>query len=250
LNMIAPTRGTATVFGIDSRRLTPAEWSQIGYVSENQQMPPRMTVSGYIRFLRPFYSLWDQSLEATILQQLNLPPKRRIKDLSHGMRIKMALACALPFRPKLLVLDEPFSGLDPLVREEFMCGLLRRADQTTVLISSHELPEIDGLATHLALLDRGKLICQETISSLQDRVREVRITLDPMPGNLPAMPDTWVDVHTDGSNLTFIDTNHFQTQLESQIHSMLPGVQRIEVYAISLRSAVTSLLRSAHGGNA
>ena len=250
LNMIAPTRGSATVLGVDSRRLTPAEWSQIGYVSENQQMPQRMTVSSYIRYLRPFYPSWDHSLESSILQQLSLPLKRKIKDLSHGMRIKMALACALPFRPKLLVLDEPFSGLDPLVREEFMYGLLRRVGGTTVLISSHELSEIDGLATHLAILDRGKLICQQTIDAVKDRVREVRITMHPMPEKLPTIPSTWVEVLRDGSGLTFIDANYSEGQLEPQIHSILPGVQRIELHEVPLRSAVTSLLRSARGGNA
>lgn len=250
LNMISPSQGTATVLGVDSRRLTPTEWSQIGYVSENQQMPQQMTVSGYIRYLRPFYSSWDQSLESNILQQLNLPPKRKIKDLSHGMRIKMALACALSFRPKLLVLDEPFSGLDPLVREEFMYGLLRRADETTVLISSHELSEIDGLATHLAVFDRGKVVCQQTISALKDRVREVCITMDQAPDTLPIMPNTWVEAHKDGSKLIFIDADYSEKQLAAQVHSILPAVQRIEIHEVPLRSAVTSLLRSARGGNA
>jgi len=250
LNMIVPSQGNATVLGVDSRRLTPAEWSQIGYVSENQQMPPQMTVSSYIRYLRPFYPSWDQSLESSILQQLNLPPKRKIKDLSHGMRIKMALACALPFRPKLLVLDEPFSGLDPLVREEFMYGLLRRSDQTTVLISSHELSEIDGLATHLAILDRGKLVCQQTIGAFKARVREVCITMDTMPDSLPAMPRTWIEAHREGTKLIFIEANYSEKQLEAQISSIFPGVQQIEVHEVSLRSAVTSLLRSARGANA
>ncbi len=250
LNMIAPTRGTASVLGVESRRLAPAEWSQIGYVSENQQMPGRMTVSSYIRYLRPFYPSWDRSLETTILDQLNLPAKRRIRDLSHGMRLKMALACALPFRPKLLVLDEPFSGLDPLVREEFMYGLLRREDQTTVLISSHELAEIDGLATHLALLDRGMLMCQQTISSVKDRVREVHITFDSEPDGLPAMPNTWVDVHTDGNTLTFIDTNYSDLQLRARVNSALPRMLRVELHTVPLRSVVTSLLRAARGESA
>lgn len=249
LNMIVPSRGTASILGVDSRRLTSAEWSQIGYVSENQQMPRQMTVSSYIRYLRPFYPSWDPSLELSILRQLNLPPKRKIKELSHGMRMKMALACALPFRPRFLMLDEPFSGLDPLVREEFMYGLLRRSDRTTVLISSHELSELDGLATHLALLDRGKLVCQETIGAVKERVREVRIALDPAPHALPAIPSTWVDVHLDGGTLTFIDTDHSQRQLEGHLRSIVPGVQRVDVRPVPLRSSITSLLRSARGEN-
>ena len=74
------------------------------------------------------------------------------------MRMKMALACALPFRPKLLVLDEPFSGLDPLVRDEFMEGLLRQAGEMTVLISTHELSDLENVATHVAFLENRPLV--------------------------------------------------------------------------------------------
>src|SRR5579863_1581066 len=179
MNILEAERGTATVLGVDSRKMSPRELAQIGYVSENQEMPGRLTVAEYLAYLRPFYPAWDRDLEAEILAQLRLPPDRKIKDLSHGMRLKMALACALPFRPKLLVLDEPFSGLDPLVRDEFMENLLRQAgDGMTILISSHELMELEGVATHVAFLDRGKLLFQEPMNDLTDRLREVHVTLN------------------------------------------------------------------------
>src|SRR4249920_1926006 len=106
MNLLEPTAGTATVFGVDTRRLSPRELAQIGYVSEHQQLPERMTVSAYMDYLRAFYPTWNRSLEAEIVGQFRLPLDRRIGDLSHGMRIKTALACALPFRPRLLLLDE------------------------------------------------------------------------------------------------------------------------------------------------
>jgi ABC-2 type transport system ATP-binding protein len=99
--------------------------------------------------LRPFYKQWDSELEESILRKLCLPLERKISHLSHGIRLKMALLCALPYHPTLLILDEPFSGLDPLVRDEFMEGLLGQAGEMTILISSHELGEIDGVATHV-----------------------------------------------------------------------------------------------------
>ena len=170
MNIISPSQGSATILGVDSRKISPRQLAQIGYVSENQEMPGRMTVAGYMAYLRPFYPTWDRKLEAEILAELRLPPERKIKDLSHGMRLKMALACALPFRPRLLVLDEPFSGLDPLVRDEFMENLLRQAgDGMTILISSHELMELEGVATHVAFLDRGRLLFQEPMSDLTDQ---------------------------------------------------------------------------------
>lgn len=191
MNILEPSRGQATLFGIDSRKLSPRELAQIGYVSENQDMPSRLTVGEYVAYLRPFYSAWDQQLESSIAQRLRLPMERKIGNLSHGMRMKMALLCALPYRPKLLVLDEPFSGLDPLVRDEFMEGLIGQAGEMTILISSHELGEIDGLATHVAFLDEGKLLFQEPMGELTGRFREVQITLESEAVRPAQVPNEW-----------------------------------------------------------
>ena len=87
------------------------------------------------------------------------------------MRLKMALACALSFRPRLLVLDEPFSGLDALVRDEVAAGFLQQAAGLTVLISSHELAEIERIATHVAFLNAGRLLFQGTLDALRDHGR-------------------------------------------------------------------------------
>src|SRR5437762_10517639 len=141
-------------------------------------MPEKLTVEEFLAYLRPFYPTWDTELEESILNQLRLPLERKICDLSHGMRMKMSLACALPFRPKLLILDEPFSGLDPLVRDEFMEGLLAQAGEMTVLISSHELGEIEGVATDVAFIEDGMLLFQESMGDLTERFRDVRVTLD------------------------------------------------------------------------
>jgi ABC-2 type transport system ATP-binding protein len=151
-----------------------------------------------IDYLRPFYSLWDRSLEAEVLAHLCLPLERMIKDLSHGMRPKMALACALPFRPRLLVWDEPFSGLDPLVRDEFMDGLLRHTCEMTVLISSHELAEIEHVTTHLAFLDKGRVLFEEPMDDLKARLRRVRLALDGRP-QIKELPREWLDVRIEGN---------------------------------------------------
>jgi ABC-2 type transport system ATP-binding protein len=126
VNLLAPTRGRAAIFGVDSRAISPRELAGIGYVSENQELPGRLTVAEYLAYLRPFYPTWDRALETSMLRDLQLPASRKIRDLSHGMRIKMALVCALPHRPRLLILDEPFAGLDPVVRDELLGGVLRQ----------------------------------------------------------------------------------------------------------------------------
>jgi ABC-2 type transport system ATP-binding protein len=110
MNIIRPSSGRATMLGTDSRAVGPALLAKIGYVSESQLLPGRLRVEEFFGYLRACYAQWDRGTEAALRRQLLLPPDRRIGALSHGMRMKLALACALPFRPKLLVLDEPFSG--------------------------------------------------------------------------------------------------------------------------------------------
>ncbi len=176
-----------------------------------------MTVSEYLAYLRPFYPQWDCDLEASILRRLRLPVDRRIGDLSHGMRMKNSLACALPFRPKLLVLDEPLSGLDPLVRDEFIEGLLDQAAQMTILISSHELSEIEGMVTHVGFLDQGKLLFAESMSDLASRFRDVRVVLEDLGRSQGKLPEHWLGLQTTGNVLTFVDTRFSEARFGEQI---------------------------------
>jgi ABC-2 type transport system ATP-binding protein len=250
MNIITPSRGRAVVMGVDSQKLSPRELAQIGYVSENQKLPGRMTVAGYLDYLRGFYPTWDRRLETEILEQLLLPSDRKIGALSHGMRMKMALACALPFRPKLLVLDEPFSGLDPLVRDEFLESLLRQSGETTILISSHELSEIEGVATHIAFLDRGKLLFQEPMDDLTDRLREVYVTLNGDARLPKSAPKEWLNIRATGSVLSFVDTAYSQDRLAATIAAVLGQVRDIDARPMGLRAIFTTLARATRPGRA
>jgi len=245
LNILEPERGHATVLGVDSRRISPRELSQIGYVSENQDMPERLTVGEYLDYLRPFYPSWDKALEAMLLAQLRLPMDRRIGHLSHGMRMKMALACALPYRPKLLILDEPFSGLDPLVRDEFMEGMLQQAGEMTILISSHELIEIEGVASHVAFIDQGKLQFQETMSDLTARFRDVRVTLDRAASPPGRAPTEWLNVRTLGNVLMFVDSRYSEDHLRAGLATLNGSVRSVDAQPMALRSIFTALARAA-----
>jgi ABC-2 type transport system ATP-binding protein len=248
MNIITPSAGTARILGVDSRALSPAELARIGYVSENQEMPAYMTVGAYLDYLRPFYPGWDGALEAELLGRLHLPVERRIGHLSHGMRMKMALLCALAFRPRVLILDEPFSGLDPLVRDELAESLLAQAGEMTILVSSHELSEIEGFATDVGFIDEGRMLFQEPLEDLQARLRAVRVVLD-RDAALPAQPpQTWLDVRAQGSVLSFVDTHYAESALQARVAALLPGVQRIETEPVALRTMFTTLARAMRDG--
>lgn len=244
MNLIEATSGTAVILGVDSRRLSPKELSQIGYVSENQELPGRLSVVEYLSYLKPFYPTWDTQLETATLRQLRLPGGRKINQLSHGMRMKLALASTLTYRPKLLVLDEPFTGLDPLVRDEFMEGLAGYAGEMTILISSHELSEVEGFGTHVAFLDEGRLLFQESMELLTGRVQEVKVTMSrPATVRMPA-PADWIEMKESGNVLTFVHTQFVAMDLETQVRAHMDGVERVEVHAMPLRAIFTSLARA------
>ena len=110
MNLIAATSGRAEVLGVDTKQIRGKSYTQIGYVSENQDIPEWMKVGALLEYLREFYPTWDPALEDSLIKQFELPRDRKIKALSRGMNMKLALASALAFHPKLIVLDEPFGA--------------------------------------------------------------------------------------------------------------------------------------------
>jgi ABC-2 type transport system ATP-binding protein len=251
LNILRPTQGTASVLGESTAALTGESFTHIGYVSENQELPDWMTVQAMMDYLRPFYPTWNA---ANLLADLDLPPDRKLKHLSRGMRMKAALASVLAFRPSLIVMDEPFSGLDPLVRDELIRALLDRMSNeyeadpdsaTTILISSHDLAEVESFATHVAFLHRGKLLFAESMATLTARFREVTVTLAPSitPSRF-APPTTWLLSESSASVYRFIHTNAAADDLEQQIRSLLPQATAIESEPMTLRTIFLALAKS------
>ncbi len=244
-NLIAASRGRAQVLGVDSTALSPRELAMLGYVSENQRMPAQLTVGGYLDYLRPFYPSWDRELEAKLADLFRLPLDRKIGALSHGARMKCRLACALSFRPRLLIMDEPFRGIDAVVRDDLLTGLLELAGETTIFISSHDLGEIEGLVSHVAFLEDGHLLFQNSMDELNARFRAVRVTFDGPAGRPANPPPSWLDIRESGSVLSFVEDNFSETRLREQVADLPGAVRDIEIEPQSLRSIFTALARTA-----
>lgn len=195
LGLHEQSEGSITVFGVDSQKLSPKDFQSIAYVSENQKLPLWMTVAQFLDFCRPLYPTWDRELEASILAQFELNPKAKLKSLSRGQLMKASLLSNLAYRPKLVVLDEPFSGLDPLVRDEFIRGLLEFTEQEgwTVFVSSHDIEEVERLADNVALIDHGKLQLNESTDLLLERFRQLQIPIAE-GATIPAtLPKSWMN---------------------------------------------------------
>lgn len=244
MNILSPTSGEARVLGADSRLLSPKEFAQIGYVSENQEMPEWMTVGELLDYCRAFYPTWDAGFAAKLQKLFALEAAQRLKNLSRGTRMKAALVSSLAYRPQLLVLDEPFSGLDPLVREEFLQGILELTDQEqwTVLISSHDVDEVEKLADWVGVLNEGRLFLSEPLERLQKRFRQVSLRL---PESAPlSAPSTWLSVEREGQALKFVDMDYEEGVSQKKLQQMLPQAGAVTASALSLRELFVVLARA------
>ncbi len=245
MNLLEPSSGRATVLGRDSRRLGPAELRQIGYVSENQELPAWMTVRELFAYLRPLYPAWDETFADTFARRFDLPLAAKIASLSRGMRMKASLLSSLAYHPRLLVLDEPFSGLDPLVRDELVDGLLASGGQNgwTVFISSHDVDEVERLADWVGFLNAGRLELFEPVPSLLARFREVEVTVEE-PAALPAsLPGDWLLAEQAGRGVRFVETAFEERQLVERVKTAIGGVRDVSAAPMSLRSIFVTLAR-------
>lgn len=244
VNVLKPTGGRASVLGIDSRRLSPREFAIIGYVSENQELPEWMTVQHLLTFLRPFYPTWDDALAEELIQEFDLPKNRKLAQLSRGMKMKAALASALAYRPELILLDEPFSGLDPLVRDDFIQGLLARAAGATIVISSHDLQEVESFVSHVGYLDSGRIQFSEELSSLSARFREIEITLETPPDLPSSWPSSWLKPQTSAAVVRFVESRFDVQQTADMIHRLFPSASDVSIHPMPLREIFVALAKS------
>lgn len=244
MNILRPSSGRAEVLGTNSRRISPRELQRIGYVSENQETPEWMTVKYFLKYLKPFYPQWDDALAEELVREFDLPVDRRLRHLSRGMKMKAALASSLAYRPKLIMLDEPFSGLDPLVRDEFIRSLLERAADATVLISSHDLAEIESFASHIGYVDRGRLEFSEELSGLAARFREIEVTLDAPPVLPAAWPPGWIRPESSAAVVRFIDSRFDRERSLEEVQKLFPGARNVSVTAMPLREIFIALAKT------
>lgn len=245
MNILAPTSGEARVLGVDSRMLGPRQFAQIGYVSENQDLPDWMTVAQLLDFCRPFYPTWDGDFAEKLLRRFALSPQQKLGGLSRGMRMKAALLSSLAYRPRLLVLDEPFSGLDPLARDEFIRGILELTDQEqwTVLLSSHDIDEVEKLADQVGVLNEGRLFLSEPIEKLQGRFRQVTARVPgtaPLPSNLPR---TWLGVEKEGEVVQFTESAYEEGGFDRVLQGLWPSATAT-VRPLSLREIFVVLAKT------
>ncbi len=175
LGMARATKGEARVFGVAAANAVIRQ--RIGFVSDDKGLYDYMTVGEIIAFTRPFFPKWRSDLERKYLDTFELSPHRDIKALSRGTRTKLALLLALCRGAELLILDEPTAGLDPAMAEDVLQALVGHVanEEMTVFFSSHQIAEIDQIADHVAIIDRGRAVLSGSLDDLRDRYQRVQL---------------------------------------------------------------------------
>jgi len=173
LGLLKADSGSVRVFGLDPVRDPVGVLSRIGYLAEENDLPGWMRVDELLRYTQAFYPKWDEGYADELRQAFALDGAARIKTLSKGQKARAGLLIALAHRPELLVLDEPSSGLDPIVRRDILGAVIRTIahEGRTVLFSSHLLDEVEEVADHVTMIDHGTIVLSAPLEELKSSHR-------------------------------------------------------------------------------
>jgi len=247
MNILRPSGGTARLMGVDSKKLRSGELANLGYVSENRELPEWMTVRRLLSYCKPMYPTWDDAFCDKLVKDFNLPLDAKLKNLSMGMKVKASLISSIAYRPKLLILDAPFSGLDPLVRDEFIRGMLELSGESgsSVFVSSHDIDEVDKLADWVVILNEGHLHLSESTESLQTRFRQVLLTVDEEISRLPEnLPASWLIPESSDRTVRLVESRYEANETPETLRRVFPGAGELTFAPMSLKEIFLTLAKS------
>tara|TARA_R110002049_G_scaffold2750_2_gene21728 strand:+ start:604154 stop:605110 length:957 start_codon:yes stop_codon:yes gene_type:complete len=232
IGALRPQQGTVTVLGEDPIADPEGVLREIGYLSEEDSLPTWMKIGELIDFCRALYPTWDDVYANELCDMFGLTRKTALKGLSKGQRARAGLLVAIAHRPKLLILDEPSSGLDPIARRDILEAIIHTINQDgrTVLFSSHLLDEVDRVCDSIAMMRGGKIIQTQTTEQIEKRYREVICRPSEIWNTAPSTAGTLGWQRLDREWSAVVDTNQIDPQLPSFANEL--GV--IETRAITL----------------
>jgi ABC-2 type transport system ATP-binding protein len=235
LGMIRPTAGSGTVLGkqISDTEENREMRQRVAYVAEDKPLYGYMTVEQTIRFFSSFYPDWRRDVERKLLNDYELPPHRKVKMLSKGMRTKLALLLAFARRPDLLILDEPSEGLDPVGIEYLLQVLVAQsADGVSIFFSSHQIAEVERVADHVCILERGRLLVDASLDQLRQFYRRIDLVF-PFPPPEREFRISGVErIQTSGHQMSVFASRNAEAVIE-RAHDL--NVVSVEVAPVGLR---------------
>ena len=227
MGLVRQDSGSVEVLGHPMPTEQTAAKLDIGFVSEDMRLYGAATLAWHMNFVGSMYPRWDQAYADTLVRRFDLKPQQRIKGFSHGQRVKAELLLALARKPRLLILDEPTTGLDPVARSEVLGELMSvlTDEGRTIFFSSHNTLEVEQISDRIAFIDRGRLIALEEKEDLLDRWRRVRLVVP--PGSvLPQLPGVVEVAGTE--RLPVLTTSQFDPAVVSLCRDRGATVQAVD----------------------
>jgi ABC-2 type transport system ATP-binding protein len=189
LGLLKAKAGSVQVFGLDPVRDPVHVLGRIGYLSETRDLPEWMRIGQLMRYSQPFYPSWDQAYAEELRKTFELDSLQKIKTLSKGQRARTALLIAIAHRPDLLLLDEPSTGLDPIVRRDILSAIIRTvADEgRTVLLSSHLVDEVERVADSVAIIHHGQMVLIDSLNNIKETHHRLTLRFNEPQANAPRL---------------------------------------------------------------
>jgi len=241
MNMLDRTSGQASVLGLDCRRDMLEIRRRIGFVAEGQVMYEWMSIDEIIWFCKGFYPGWDDAYAAEMKVKLELDGHQKVRNLSHGQQAKLALLLSMAYRPELLILDEPTTGLDVVVRRNFLEGVIEliQEEGRTVFFSSHLVHEVERVADWVGFIDKGRMVCCAPMEELKGNVRRLTLTFETMPNGLhERIPDV-LRVDPAGRQASVI-VRRFSAETIAAVQALKPS--HIDVADLGLEDIFVALV--------
>src|SRR5262247_3455102 len=177
LGLLRVQSGSVRVFGLDPVRDPVGVLGRVGYLSEERELPEWMRVDELMQYTQAYHPTWDAAYARELLDTFGLDPSKKVKELSKGMRAQVGLVAAVAHRPELLILDEPSSGLDAVVRRDILDAIVRTVadDGRTVIFSSHLLDEVERMSDHVTLMHGGRVTLSGALEDVRRSYRRSRV---------------------------------------------------------------------------
>ena len=227
MGLVHQDRGAVHVLGCEMPARQAEAKRDVGFVSEDMRLYGAATLAWHMEFIRSIFPSWDQAYAESLLKRFDLKAEQKLKKVSHGQRVKAALLLALARRPRLLVLDEPTTGLDPVARHEVLHALMEALtdERRTILFSSQNTLDVEQISDQITFIDRGRIIDSMDKETYLDRWRRLRLEV-PQGVTLPALPGI-IGIRQEG-RLAIATSNAFVPDLASAYENTGVRVQRIE----------------------